>query len=140
MSNAKSVKITATKIDIDGEQYVVKFNLNSFIALEEECGSVEGALESIQGDIIKDKNGNDVVEDVTDPETGVVTKVPKRKANFKAIRMLLWAGLLAEKPDLTQKEVGNLITFENMNYIMEAVSKTLVASLPQKEEDDGSKN
>ena len=141
MSNAKSVKAKESKINIEGKEYIVKFTMNSFIELEEEFGSIDEAMDAIRGIPVLDKEGNPVMQKVKDPETGEEVEEQKRKMSLKAIRKFLFVGLMAKQPELTESDVGDVITLANMGEIMKAITDTMASSLPKEDEgDDSSKN
>ena len=134
MSNAQDVRTKESIINIDGNEYVVKFTMNSFIELEDAFGSIEGALEAIRGKVVLDDEGNEVKIKVKDPVTGEETEEPKRNMSLKALRKFLWVGLMSKHPEMTEKDVGNIISLTNMTEIINAITSTLTASLPQVEE------
>jgi hypothetical protein len=81
-----------------------KFDMNAFAELEEKFGDVEDALKALQG------------------------------GKIKAIRTILWAGLLWEDETLTEKQVGGMLSLENMPEVMEKVNEAILMSLPSQEE------
>lgn len=42
---------------------------------------------------------------------------------MKQIRAFLWAGLIHENPELTEREVGDMVDFDNMEYISEKIGE-----------------
>ena len=140
MSNIKSVKPKSIEILIGGKTYVIRFTLNSFIELEEMYGDVENAMKQLSGETIKDETtGMVVMEDVTDEKTGEVTQVEKRKVSFKAVRNMLYAGLISAQPDITKTDVGNF-EFSDFSDIMAKLMEALTGSLPEvKTESDDEK-
>ena len=138
MSNAKDAKNKPVEITLGEKIYKIRFTLNSFIELEDLYDSIEGAMEKLQGDVVLDKEtGKPVMIDNPD-KTSKDKKIEKRNPNFKALRNILWAGMIPDNTEITPKEVGNLLTFANMQYIMTKVNKALINSMPEKvgEEDD----
>ena len=77
------------------KERTLKFDFNSFVAME----SVGVNLQ----DLGKEDSGRQMT----------------------AIRALLWAGLLHEDKDLTIDEVGAMITFDNMEYVMGIVGEAM---------------
>ena len=141
MSNIKSVKPKSIEILIGGKTYVIRFTLNSFIELEEMYGDVENAMKQLSGETIKDETtGMVVMEDVTD-EKGKTTQVEKRKVSFKAVRNMLYAGLISAQPDITKETVGNF-EFSDFSDIMAKLMEALTGSLPESktESDEKIKN
>lgn len=59
--------------------------------------------------------------------------------SFKIIRTFLWAGLIHEDENLTEKDVGRLITTSNIQTVTESISKSISISLPEADENE-SKN
>ena len=139
MSNGRSVKPNSIEILIGGKTYVIRFTLNSFIELEEMYGDVENAMKQLSGEVIKDETtGMAVMEDVTD-EKGKTTQVEKRKVSFKAVRNMLYAGLISAQPDITKETVGNF-EFSDFSDIMAKLMEALTGSLPEnKTESDDEK-
>jgi hypothetical protein len=81
----------------------IKFDLNAFIELEDKYGSIDSALKELD-------NGN-----------------------IKAIRTILWAGLIHEDESLTEKQIGKWVDFENLSSVAESLGKGLVAAMPDME-------
>lgn len=82
----------------------IKFDLNAFIELEEMYGSIDGALKEME------------------------------KGSIKAVRAILWAGLIHEDESLTLKQVGSMVDMDNLPRITEALSQAISDSLPEKEQ------
>ena len=138
MSNIKSVKPKSIEISIGGKTYVIRFTLNSFIELEEMYGDVENAMKQLSGEVLTDEKGTPIMEDVTD-EDGKTTQVEKRKVSFKAVRNMLYAGLISAQPDITKADVGNF-EFSDFSDIMAKLMEALTGSLPEnKTESDDEK-
>lgn len=49
---------------------------------------------------------------------------------MKAARTLLWAGLLHDDETLTERQVGGLVTMENLSAVMDGVSAALMEAMP----------
>ena len=81
----------------------LKFDLNAFSELEEKYGSMEKAFNAMQG------------------------------GSMKAARTLLWAGLLHEDDKLTERQVGGMVTLDNLETVMDSISKALMEAMPQDE-------
>lgn len=81
------------------------FDLNAFACLEEEYGSVDEALDALA------------------------------KGKVKALRAILWAGLIHEDESLTVKDVGKLLTLAELQRVAEAVNEALAQALPKPNED-----
>ena len=140
MSNARSVKPKSVNIQIGDETYTIRFTLNSFIELEEMYGDVESAMKSLSGEVITDENGTIIFEEITDEKTGEKKSVEKRKVSFKAVRNMLYAGLISAQPNITKEVVGNF-EFSDFSGIMTKLMEALTGALPEnKEENEKVKN
>jgi predicted homoserine dehydrogenase-like protein len=82
----------------------LKYDLNAFAELEEIYGSMEQAFAAMQS------------------------------GSMKAARTLLWAGLLHEEESLTPRKVGALVTLDNMEPVMDAISSALLDAMPASED------
>ena len=95
----------------------VLFDLNALAALEEQTGknmlSAEGWAQFQQFD------------DKGEPLPITAT----------AARLVLWAGLLHEDPELTVQDVGKLIREDNLAAIETVIAAATTASLPEPEPD-----
>ena len=104
MANIKDVKPKAVKITLtDGVERTIKFTLNAMAELEDRYGSVEEAFKQLDNNSIK------------------------------AVRCILWAGLIHEDPDLTEQQVGNLIDIQYMQELMASLGEAFDADMPEPE-------
>ena len=104
MANLKDVKSKAVKITLtDGVERTIKFTLNAMAELEDRYGSVEEAFKQLDNNSIK------------------------------AVRCILWAGLIHEDPDLTEQQVGNLIDIQYMQELMASLGDAFDADMPEAE-------
>ena len=130
MSNGKNVRVKPVELKIDNETYLLKYDFNAYIELEDMYGSIDEAMEKIQGEVILDKNGKpEMIKD----EDG--NKVEKRKFSLKAMRNFLWAGLIFGNDKLTKVEVAHLLEFGNFQYVVEKMMEAIRMSLPEKVDD-----
>jgi len=83
------------------------YDINAFATLEEEYGSIDAALDALA------------------------------KGKIKALRALLWAGLLHEDESLTVKDVGKFLTLADLQQVAEAVNEALTQAMPQPEKKIG---
>ena len=83
----------------------LKFDLNAFAELEETFGDVETAMAELE------------------------------KGKIKALRAILWAGLVHEDAALTVTDVGSMIDMSNLEVVMEAINRGISGALPAIEED-----
>lgn len=104
MANVKDVKSKAVKITLtDGVERTIKFTLNAMAELEDRYGSVDEAFKQLDNNSIK------------------------------AVRCILWAGLIHEDPDLTEQQVGNLIDIQYMQELMTSLGEAFDADMPEPE-------
>lgn len=83
----------------------LRYDLNAFAEIEDNIGTLEEAMNKIQ------------------------------QGSVKAIRTLLWAGLVWEDSTLTEQTVGSWLGLNNMGDIASKITEAITGSLP---EDDGS--
>ncbi len=100
MSNVNDVKIKDIEITLNGEVHHLRFTLNAFAELEEAYGSIDKALEQLN------------------------------KGSIKAIRKLLWAGLLCENKDIQEYDVGNMVDTSNIKEFADTIAKALQSAMP----------
>lgn len=99
MSKAKIIRgPKSTKIVLDKERNL-KYDLNSFVDLEEEYGNINDALAAMQ------------------------------KGNIKALRAVLWAGLHHEDESLTPISVGAMIDLPSLEDLIKKLTFVLSDSL-----------
>ena len=79
----------------------IRYDLNALGILDERFGSINEAFEELG------------------------------KMKAKAITTMLWAGLIHEDEELTEKYVGSLIGMGNIAEIMSIISETLGVALPE---------
>lgn len=84
----------------------LKFTLNSFAEMEDRYGTVDDALKAMEG------------------------------GSIKAIRFMLWAGLIHEDEELTEKKVGVLIELQDLAELSEQLNLVMGADLPDKGDKD----
>lgn len=101
MSNVNQIKAKAAKITLlDGVEHTLRYTLNAMAELEDEYGTVTKAFEALD-------NGS-----------------------IKAVRFVLWAGLLHENEAITVQQVGNLIDIELMSNLQDTMGQAFEASMP----------
>ncbi len=52
-----------------------------------------------------------------------LSKLGEIELGVKSVRTMLWAGLIHEDPELTEREVGNLVDFDNLEYVQSKVAE-----------------
>lgn len=60
-----------------------------------------------------------------------LSKMSEVEMGIKTVRTMLWAGLIHEDEDLTEREVGNMVDFENLEYIQTKVAEAFSAAQPK---------
>jgi len=144
MSNLEDVKVKGTEVILKGDKYHLKYDLNAFAELEDKYGSINKAIDGLQGKIEKGEDGKPLP---TLDENGNIVKdkdgniIPRRTFSIKLIRTLLWVGLIHEKPELTEQKVGSLVEFSDLKNIIEAIGLAIQKSMPKltKEEETSAK-
>ena len=104
MSNIKDTKAKGTPITLcDGVERELKFTLNALAEMEERYGSVDDAFKALDA------------------------------GSIKAVRFVLWAGLMHADENLTERQVGNLIDTQCMSEIMEQLGAAFDNDMPAKD-------
>jgi hypothetical protein len=104
-SNVKTLLNKGVTVELGGKQYILKYDLNAFAEIEDLHGSISDIL-------VKMENGS-----------------------AKAIRALIWAGLLNNEDYPTEKEVGQMINLSDMPMLSEKIQEAIVAAMPEQDED-----
>lgn len=84
------------------------YDMNAFAEIEEKFGSVQEGLEQLS------------------------------KQQFKAVRFLLWVGLIHEDETLTERQVGAMFSLDTLSDVINVMMDAIIAALP-KQTDDGGK-
>lgn len=92
------------------KERTLKYDLNAFAEIEERFGTVQKAFDELQ------------------------------QQKLKAVRAVLWAGLIHEDPKLTERQVGSLLSLGDLATILPAVTEAITAALPQVSPEDEAKN
>lgn len=101
MSNLRDAKPRVKTITLnDGVEREICFTLNAMAELEERYGSVDNAFAALN--------------------TGSV----------KAVRCLLWAGMIDTDENLTEQQVGKLIDIACLNRIMDDLNAAMEEDMP----------
>ena len=108
MANLNDVKSKEVKITLnDGVERVIKFDLNAMAELEDKYGSVDAAFEALDD------------------------------GSIKAVRFILWAGLIHADDSLTERQVGSLIDMTFMSNLMGSLGEAFGADMPTQETVEG---
>jgi hypothetical protein len=97
------IRPKAIKITLDKER-TLAFDLNTLCELEDRLGGQEQVIELIGG---------------------------LEKGSYKAVRTMLWAGLLHEDESLDEKVVAGWVTINNFVEISRRVRSAFNEALPQ---------
>lgn len=96
MSNLHDVRPAKKTITLtDGIEREIRFTLNAMAELEDKYGSVDAAFKAMD------------------------------EGSFKAIRCVLWAGLIECSPELTERQVGSLIDMQYLEDLMATMGAAL---------------
>lgn len=57
-----------------------------------------------------------------------LSKMSEVELGIKSVRTMLWAGLIHEDPELTEMEVGNMVDFDNIEYVQTKVTEAFAAA------------
>ena len=82
----------------------IRFDLNALVEIEEAYGSMDNAFAAM------------------------------KSGSMKAVRTMLWAGLIHEDEELTLRDAGRMVTPLNVNDLSDALSEALSGSLPEDED------
>jgi hypothetical protein len=92
------------------KERTLKYDLNAFAELEDRFGTIQKAFDELE------------------------------KQKLKAVRAIVWAGLIHEDPKLTEQQVGSMLSFADLATILPAVTEAITAALPKVSEDESAKN
>jgi hypothetical protein len=104
---ASELKNKGVKFNLEGKEYELKFDMNTFCELEDVYGDINKAFEDLQN----------------------------RK--IKAIRALIYSAVKAENENVTLKEVGQMLTLQDMEKLGTAINEALQVSMPEVGENMG---
>jgi hypothetical protein len=85
----------------------LRFDLNAFAELEDSFGTIDEALGAME------------------------------KGSIKALRAILWSGLIHEDENLTLRDVGSLITLADLPKLTEGINQAIVSAVPTVEGQEG---
>ena len=105
MANLKDVKRKVIKITLaDGVERTLKYDLNAMAEMEDRYGTLDDAFKALDNNSIK------------------------------AVRFVLWVGLVHEDPSLTEQKVGSLIDINYMQELMSSLGDALSEDMPSETE------
>lgn len=104
MSNLSDVKSKVTTITLsDGVERELKYTLNALAEMEDRYGSVDAAFKALENNSIK------------------------------AVRFVIWAGLLHTGEGLTEQQVGDLIDIQCMESVVSKIGTAMDNDMPKEE-------
>lgn len=95
------VRVKAIPVVLGEKQYRLRYDLNAFAVLEDYYPTVEECLNALA------------------------------KGSIKALRAVLFAGLVHEDPELTPEKVGELITLADLPSLGEQLTQALISAMPE---------
>jgi hypothetical protein len=57
-----------------------------------------------------------------------LSKLQEVELGIKTVRTMLWAGLIHEDEELTEKQVGNMVDFTNLEEVQKKVSEAFATA------------
>jgi len=109
------------EVEIQGKKRVLFYDLNALAAIERKYNEEIG--------LYRDPNsGLDRQVRFTDLLFG---------GNARTSRIILWAGLLREMPDLTLDQIGELVTMRDLSDLVHSSSQAIRNVMPETSEEDG---
>lgn len=103
MSKVRNVKPAKTLINLGGKERELRYDLNALAELEDAYGSIEEAFKKAQ--------------------TG----------SIKALRCIIWAGILHEDESLTERQVGKWLDIHSLNELTEVAGGAMSQSFPEED-------
>lgn len=103
---ASQLKNKGIKFTLGNKEYELKFDMNTFCELEEVYGDINQAFDDLQN----------------------------RKV--KAIRALIYSAIKAEYESITLKEVGKMLTLNDMERLGTAINEALNMAMPEVSEEN----
>lgn len=101
MANLDDARKKAKTIALkDGKERYLNYDLNALAELEDRYGSVEKAFKKLE------------------------------EGSIKALKLVLWAGLVHEDSSLTEQKVGSLVDIEYLQNLQDSLGSALAADMP----------
>jgi len=92
----------SVKIEVDDETYYLRYDLNALVELEEAYDNIEEAF------------------NFEENPKGAIGK----------LRKVLFVGLSANHPNITEEDVGGMFTVENLGEFQDAIAKAMDIAMP----------
>ena len=99
-----NMKFKPVRFELNEEVFTIDYTMNALIEIEDIYEDLNTAMQ----DLMKQK--------------------------IKAVRIWLWAGLIENHPELTQKQVGSMINMGNLEYVCEVIGKGVQQDMPEAKE------
>ena len=96
----------SVEITIEDDTYFLRYDLNALVMLEDAYDNIEEAL------------------NFEENPKGAIGK----------LRKVLYVGLMANHPDISEDDVGGLFTVENLSDFQDAIAKAMDAAMPDEAE------
>ncbi len=100
MSNLEDIRNNGVKTVLNGKEYRLIFDLNAMAEVEEKYGTIGKAMKAMQ------------------------------EGSIKAVRCVLWAMMLHDSPELTEKEVGQMVTVATLDKITDDIAAAVNRDTP----------
>lgn len=102
MANLNKARAKVTRITLsDGVERELKYTLNAMAEMEDRYGSVDAAFKALESN------------------------------SMKAVRFILWAGLMHSDEGLTEQQVGALIDIQCMEEISAIMNEAFSNDMPE---------
>jgi hypothetical protein len=98
---ASELKNKGVKFQLNGKDYELKFDMNTFCELEEVYGDINQAFEDLQN------------------------------KKIKAIRALIYSAVKSEDETVTLKDVGKMLTLQDMEQLGTSINEALNKAMPE---------
>lgn len=106
MAKGIDVKGKRIPIELDRTRYLI-YDLNALAELEDRVGELDTFFKSIS---------------------------EKKSLPLKTMRLLLWAGLISEDEEITEKIAGALVLPDNLEYVTGKIIEAINSSMPESQE------
>jgi hypothetical protein len=104
---ASELKNKGIKFALENKEYELKLNMNTFCELEEVYGDINKAFDDLQN------------------------------MKIKAIRALIYSAIKTQEENITLKEVGEMISLDDLEMLGTTINKALDSAMPEKDKNMG---
>lgn len=128
MTNAAAA-MPARTIDLGDRPRKVVLDLNAFCLLEEKLErEARDKHNSEQARLTAEVPGHQFQPF---PGLSVLEAVKWNKPGVRDLRLILWASLLSDDPDLSLEQLGKLCSFEKLNELSPVLHELIFSAFPQ---------